>query len=241
MIIPKKSLGQNFLIDKNIIIKIINLLKIKNKIVVEIGPGLGQLTKELIKKKPKKLIIIEKDEKLYLDLCLKFNKEKNIKIINKDILKFDFNHLNKAIIVSNLPYNLSTKIILKLLKLNKNIDEMFFMIQKELSEKMNYRNGKINKYKFLTQLSSKYKVYFKVSSNVFYPKPKVQSAVVGFKLKKTLIDWKKLELFINMVFNNNRKKIKNKITINQKYLKKYNDKRVEELNFFELVKIYKFF
>tara|TARA_B100001250_G_C19638076_1_gene716931 strand:+ start:202 stop:927 length:726 start_codon:yes stop_codon:yes gene_type:complete len=241
LIIPKKSLGQNFLIDKNIIIKIINLLKIKNKIVVEIGPGLGQLTKELIKKKPKKLIIIEKDEKLYLDLCLKFNKEKNIKIINKDILKFDFNHLNKAIIVSNLPYNLSTKIILKLLKLNKNIDEMFFMIQKELSEKMNYRNGKINKYKFLTQLSSKYKVYFKVSSNVFYPKPKVQSAVVGFKLKKTLIDWKKLELFINMVFNNNRKKIKNKITINQKYLKKYNDKRVEELNFFELVKIYKFF
>ena len=241
MLIPKKSLGQNFLIDKNIINKIVNLLKIKNKIIVEIGPGLGQLTQVLLKKKPKKLIIIEKDEELFLKLCLKFNNEKNIKIINQDILKFDFNKLKNATIVSNLPYNLSTKIILKLFKFNKNIDEMFFMIQKELSEKFNYNNGKINKYKFLTQLSSKYKIYFKVSSNVFYPKPKVESAVVGFKLKKNQINWKKIEFFINVIFNNNRKKIKNKITIKQKNLIKYKDKRVEELKFFELFKIYKFF
>ena len=68
MIVPKKSLGQNFLLDKNIIKKIVNILKIKNKTVIEIGPGLGSLTDELLKKKPKKLIVIEKDEKLYESL-----------------------------------------------------------------------------------------------------------------------------------------------------------------------------
>ncbi len=240
MIVPKKSLGQNFLLDKNIINKIVNILKIKNKTVIEIGPGLGSLTDELLKKKPKKLIVIEKDEKLYESLHKKFNKIDIIKIINKDILDFDFKKFTNLIIISNLPYNVSTKIILKLFKLNKNIDEMIFMIQKELSDKFNYKSGKINKYKFITQLSSDYKYYFKVSSNVFFPKPKVQSAVVGFKLKKKEIDWVKIDKFINIIFNNNRKKIKNKKLINNK-ITKFNDKRVDELSYFDLLKIYKSF
>jgi len=240
LIIPKKSLGQNFLLDKNIISKIVNILKIKNKTVIEIGPGLGSLTNELIKKNPKELIIIEKDEKLYEDLCNKFYKIDKLKIINKDILDFNFNKFTNLIIISNLPYNISTKVIIKLFKLNKNIDEMIFMIQKELSDKFNYNHGKINKYKFMTQLASYYHYYFKVSSNVFFPKPKVQSAVVGFKLKKNDINWKKIEKFIKIIFVNNRKKIKNKKLLNNKIIK-FDNKRVDELNYYDLLKIYKSF
>ena len=172
MIIPKKSLGQNFLKDKNIINKINNIINFNNKTIVEIGPGLGILTEKIIKKNPKKFIIIEKDEKLYDLLNDKFKDYKNITIINDDIFNYNFNKLNNALIVSNLPYNISRKLIIKLIKLNKNINEMIFMIQKELSEKFNYNNGRMNKYKFLIKLFSEYQIYFNVSKNVFYPNQK---------------------------------------------------------------------
>ncbi|PPR49049.1 MAG: Ribosomal RNA small subunit methyltransferase A [Alphaproteobacteria bacterium MarineAlpha5_Bin5] len=241
MIIPKKSLGQNFLKDKNIINKINNIINFNNKTIVEIGPGLGFLTEKIIKKNPKKFIIIEKDEKLYDLLNDKFKDYKNITIINDDIFNYNFNKLNNALIVSNLPYNISRKLIIKLIKLNKNIDEMIFMIQKELSEKFNYNNGRMNKYKFLIKLFSEYQIYFDVSKNVFYPKPKVKSSVVGFKLKKVKINKNKLELFIKTIFTNNRKKIKNKINIKNNNLIKLKDKRIDELNIDDLFKVYKFF
>ena len=96
----KKSLGQNFLIDKNIIDKIINLTNIENRDIVEIGPGKGALTEEILKKKPKSLTLIEKDINLVKDLKIKFSEDKKIKIFNKDILDFDLEGLvkNKAII-----------------------------------------------------------------------------------------------------------------------------------------------
>ena len=94
MIISKKSLGQNFLIDKNIINKIINTIKITNNNIVEIGPGLGALTEKILEKKPNKLIIIEKDYELYKKLLNKFNKRK-ITIINDDALLYDFSNLKE--------------------------------------------------------------------------------------------------------------------------------------------------
>ena len=89
----KKSLGQNFLIDKNIIKKIINLVEVKNQNIIEIGPGKGSLTKEIIKKNPKSLILIEKDDRFYHSLKTEYSNNKKIKIINKDILKYDFNKI----------------------------------------------------------------------------------------------------------------------------------------------------
>ena len=117
----KKSLGQNFLVDKNIIKKITNLIDIKNKNILEIGPGKGSLTNEILKKKPKSLILVEKDNRLTQNLQEKYNNEKNLKIFNDDILKFNIEKKikSKTIIFGNLPYNISSQILVKLIKFKK--------------------------------------------------------------------------------------------------------------------------
>ena len=113
MIKAKKSLGQNFLVDKNILEKITNTIKIKNKIVLEVGPGTGNLTSYILKKNPKKLFVIEKDNQLAIDLKNKFNNQ--ISIIHEDVLKIDETTFFKdeLIVFGNLPYNISTEIISK--------------------------------------------------------------------------------------------------------------------------------
>ena len=111
----KKSLGQNLLIDKNIIKKILSSTDIRNKNVVEIGPGTGNLTKEIIKLKPKKLLLIEKDKNLYSKLQKSFASDKSIQTINSDILKFNLKDLefDKFTVFGNLPYNISSQILVK--------------------------------------------------------------------------------------------------------------------------------
>ena len=113
MIKAKKSLGQNFLIDKNILEKITNTTNIKNKTVLEIGPGTGNLTSYILKKKPKKFFVIEKDNELAKNLKNKFNNQ--ITIINDDVLKIDETKLfkDKVTVFGNLPYNISTEILSK--------------------------------------------------------------------------------------------------------------------------------
>ena len=109
---PKKSLGQNFLKDKNIIKSIVEIGNItKNSVVLEIGPGTGNLTEFILKKNPKKIFVIEKDSNLVNILNNKF--KKNINIINKDILKINLNDFSKEkiIIYANLPYNISTHLL----------------------------------------------------------------------------------------------------------------------------------
>tara|TARA_B100002052_G_scaffold298614_1_gene332687 strand:- start:2149 stop:2874 length:726 start_codon:yes stop_codon:yes gene_type:complete len=238
---PKKSLGQNFLIDQNVIKKIINQTNIKGENIVEIGPGYGSLTDHIIRKKPKKLIIIEKDLDIYKFLKNKFKDEKKIEIINNDALKYDFSKLKNIKIISNLPYNISTKIIMKLIFFNKNIKNIICMIQKELAIKFDYRKEKINKYKFIIKICSDYEILFDVSNKVFFPKPKVQSKIVEFKLKNNNIEQKKLLNFTNIIFGHKRKTIKNKITNISSINKEIQNKRVEELNFNEILEIYKFF
>ena len=238
---PKKSLGQNFLIDQNIIKKIIKQTNIKDKNIVEIGPGYGALTDHILKKKPKKLIVIEKDFQIYKFLQKRFKDQDRMEIVNNDALKYDFTKLKNFKIISNLPYNISTKMIIKLIFYNKNITKIICMIQKELAIKFDYRREKINKYKFIIKMCSDYKILFDVSNKVFYPKPKVQSKIVELKLKKINIDQKKLFNFVNIIFGNKRKRIKNKIPQISSLNKEIFDKRVEELDFNELLEIYKFF
>ena len=117
----KKSLGQNFLIDKNIIKKIVNLVEVKKKNIIEIGPGLGALTDEIIKKDPKSLLIIEKDKLLFEKLNQKYSNISKIKIIKSDVLKFDIEkHIREnSVIFGNLPYNISSQILIKIIKLKK--------------------------------------------------------------------------------------------------------------------------
>ena len=130
MLKAKKSLSQNFLVDKNICKKIVNHASIKNEYILEIGPGYGILTDMILKKKPKKLYLIEKDTELSKYLKIKYKSLENIMIINEDILKFDLNNKEKFVIVSNLPYNVGTKIILYLFQYNDKIKEMIVMLQK---------------------------------------------------------------------------------------------------------------
>ena len=171
---PKKSLGQNFLNDKNIIKKIIKITNIKNEKIIEVGPGTGNLTDEIIKSNPKELIIIEKDINLYKILLNKYLDNNIVKILNEDILNFKFKNINNYKIISNLPYNISSKFLMKTIILNKNIEEIVCMIQSELADKFNISFGKMNKYKFVCQYCCNYEIKFNVSSNVFYPKPKVK-------------------------------------------------------------------
>ena len=112
MLIPKKSLGQNYLLDRNIAKKIIDSINILNQTIIEIGPGTGKITDEIIKEVPKKLIIIEKDNKLYELLFKKYTNINNVEIFNIDAFDYDYSVHKGAKIISNLPYNISTKLII---------------------------------------------------------------------------------------------------------------------------------
>ncbi len=239
MIYAKKSLSQNFLNDKNICKKIINQTIIRNKIMVEIGPGYGFMTNYILEKKPKKLILIEKDLYLSALLIKKYKKNNKVHVIENDVLKFNFEKYKNLIIISNLPYNISTKVILYLFKFNKNINEMILMIQKEVAYKFNYNIPNMNKYKFYTRITSKYSVCFNVSPKVFFPQPKINSSVVKFVLNKDKLDWNNINNFSSLIFKNVRKKINNNLKINIK--EKLLDKRVSELKIKELLKIYNLF
>ena len=241
MIKPKKSLGQNFIKDKNICKKIVKLANLKDKTIFEIGPGYGYLTDFIINEKPKKLYLIEKDNSLSLFLNNKYQLINEISVINSDVMDYDFSKFNKIILISNLPYNISSKFILRFLKYNNNISEMILMIQKEVAIKFDYNKEKLNKYKFLIKLCSEYKRCFNVSPSVFFPKPKVVSTIVKFKFNKKSINWNKADNFVSKIFKNKRKKIFNNLLIDKKKGFNLLDKRIDQININELLRIYNFF
>ena len=235
----KKSLSQNFLKDKNIAKKISNLANLKDNIVLEIGPGYGFMTDSILESNPRKLYIIEKDKYLINFLKNKYYDNKKVLIIEGDILKKNLNKFKNLIIISNLPYNISTKVILYLYKYNKNILEMVFMIQKEVAEKFDYKINNMNKYKFLTRIMTSYIRYFEVSPKVFFPQPKVHSTVVKFQFKKENVDINKAYSFSDLIFKNVRKKIYKNLKIEERENKILN-KRVNQLTIDELLWIYNF-
>ena len=139
MIKAKKSLGQNFLIDENILNIITNVTQIKDKNILEVGPGTGNLTSFILKKKPKNFSVIEKDDNLANELENRF--EDQIKIINKDILQIDETNIfsEKVTVFGNLPYNISTEILTKwIINLNDNFwfDHLVLMFQKEVANRI---------------------------------------------------------------------------------------------------------
>tara|TARA_B100001063_G_C16769858_1_gene560935 strand:+ start:2278 stop:3063 length:786 start_codon:yes stop_codon:yes gene_type:complete len=222
MIIFKKSLGQNFLKDNNVINKIINTVKIKNKNVIEIGPGNGALTEQIIKLKPKTLILIEKDFNLFTELKFRYKHKKFIKVFCHDFLKFNLESVlkKKTIIFGNLPYNVSSQIFVKLLRFDywpPKYSDLILMFQKELGEKIiaKFPSSNYGRLSILTNLMLDLKKKFVVSPNCFKPKPKVNSIVIHLKPKfKKLIDLKNinnLEKVTNILFSNKRKMINKNI------------------------------
>ena len=222
MIHAKKSLGQNFLIDKNIIKKIVNLTNIKNTNIIEIGPGNGALTDEILKKKPKSLFIIEKDNDLAHKLKSKYINLKNVKVFNDDILKINLNKfiLKNSIIFGNLPYNISSQILVKILRLKKwpaNINDIIFMFQKELGEKIvsKFPSSNYGRLSILTNYRLDLIKKFFVSSSCFFPKPRITSMVTHLRPKKIDTFYIKkienLEKITNIIFSNKRKMINKNI------------------------------
>ena len=239
MLRSKKSLSQNFLTDKNICNKIIKQTNINGKTILEIGPGYGFMTDHILLKNPKEIHLIEKDTLLVKYLRKKYQDNKKVFINEDDILDVNLSKFKNLIIISNLPYNISTKIILYLFNYNKNIYELIIMIQKEVALKFDYNLPNMNKYKFLTYIVSIYSRLFDVSSKVFVPKPKVKSTVVKFRFNKKDFDKEKAIKFSNLIFKNIRKKINNNINI--KNSSPLLEKRVNQLTIEELFDIYNFF
>ena len=216
MIKAKKSLGQNFLTDKNILEKIVNIVPIKGKTVLEVGPGSGKLTSFILNKNPKKLIVIEKDSYLakYLDEI--FNNQ--IQIINEDILNIDETKMfnEKAVVFGNLPYNISTEILSKWitnLKDNFWFENLILMFQKEVADRIIAKSN-TSQYGRLTILSNwklKVRKICDVKPSAFFPKPKVESSILIFSPKEDYIkinDVKSLETITRIFFNQRRKMIK---------------------------------
>ena len=213
----KKSLGQNFLIDQNIIKKITELIDIKNKNVLEIGPGTGNLTSSILEKNPKKLYVVEKDNFLAKDLQKKF-KDK-IVLSNNDILKINENLIckDKLIVFGNLPYNISTEILCKwILNLDKEyfwFDSLILMFQKEVADRIisKVNTSLYGRLSILANWKLKIEKICDIKPVSFSPKPKIDSSLLFFTPKKNFPkfkDSKNLEKITRIFFNHRRKMIK---------------------------------
>ena len=222
MIKPKKSLGQNFLIDQNILKKIVSLIKIGDKSILEIGPGTGNLTSHILKNNPKKLLVVEKDINLVNHLKKKF--ESKIIIINDDILKINEKKLynERLIVFGNLPYNISTEILAKwIINLdNKNFwfETLILMFQKEVADRIlsKFNSSNYGRLTILANWKLEINKICDIKPGSFFPKPKVDSSLLSFKPKKVFYEFKNpknLEKITRIFFNQRRKKIKTPFNI----------------------------
>ena len=206
---PKKSLGQNFLIDQNLINKICEIVEIKGKNILEIGPGTGNLTTTILSKNPKRYIAVEKDRELIKPLNEKFGKK--IKIINQDILELNEKLLDNEILTvyGNLPYNISTEILCKWILNIKDenfwFDYLILMFQKEVADRIIsvYNSKNYGRLTILSNWKLDIKKICDIKPTSFYPKPKIDSTILVFKPKKQffkLKDPKNLEKITRTFF-----------------------------------------
>lgn len=221
-IFAKKKFGQNFLIDSNIVMKIVKTANItKETNVIEIGPGIGAMT-EILAKEAGKVLCFEIDEDM-VNILNEEIKNDNVKIVNKDFLKVDldeemryFIEPKNIVVVSNLPYYITTPIIFKLLEYSKNIEKMVFMVQKEVSERLTAKPGskEYGSLSVLIELNGTMKKEFNVSRNCFYPVPNVDSEIVSMEINKNDSALKNdpiFEKFIQNIFEMKRKTLANNI------------------------------
>ena len=216
MIKAKKSLGQNFLIDKNIIDKIVNTVSITDNEVLEVGPGTGNLTKQILKKDPSKMYLVEKDT--FLAANLKDIIDERVNIFNEDILKFDENLLskNKIIVFGNLPYNISTEILSTWITKLKNdywFSDLILMFQKEVADRIiaQFNTSAYGRLSILANWRLKINKICDISPESFSPRPKIQSSLIHFTPKKNFAKIKdplNLEKITRIFFSHRRKMLK---------------------------------
>ena len=246
MIKAKKSLGQNFLTDKNILEKIVNVTQIKNKNILEIGPGTGNLTSFILNKNPKIFFAVEKDKDLNNFLNDKFKYKLNI--INKDILDIDETNLfnENLTVFGNLPYNISTEIISKWIMNLKDkfwFDCLVLMFQKEVADRIiaKFNTNEYGRLSILCNWKLNVEKICDIKPESFSPKPKILSSLLIFLPKKNYFkirNPKNLELITRTFFNHRRKMLKKPFNQlfngNQKVLEKLKidlNLRPQNLNF----------
>ena len=236
----KKSLGQHFLRDRKVIERIANAVDITPEdFVVEIGPGGGALTEEILKRSPKKLFLVEIDP--YWADYLKNKFGEKVEVFNEDATKFNFSLLGKNLkFFGNLPYNVSTRILRNLLNHRNALSEGVFMVQKEVADRLTSKGGK--EYGYLPALLQNFFSFeklFNVHPKAFLPPPKVNSTV--FKVKRLPFDMEEEEIlefesFLKRAFSKRRKKLKGNLKgLN---LGDYGEKRAEELSPKELLNLF---
>ena len=238
----KKRWGQNFLVDKNVCNKIVASIDIDgNNKILEIGPGTGAIT-SLLAAKGCKVTAVEIDS----NLCSILSEQNivNLKIINKDILKTELDAFNHRVVVGNLPYYITTPIIFKLFNSKMKWKEMYFLMQKEVAERIVANPGTktYGRLTIMTQIFSEVKILFNVSPQVFRPVPEVQSTLVKFtRIDKKIHDFTRFEKIIRNIFNQRRKKFKNCISddmnLNLSAESELLNKRPEEISVEEYIEI----
>jgi len=212
----KKSLGQNFLIDKNIINKIINTVSITDNEILEVGPGTGNLTREILRNNPSKMYLVEKDT--FLAESLKEIIDERVKIFNEDILKFDESSLskNKIIVFGNLPYNVSTVILSTWITNLKNdywFSDLILMFQKEVADRIiaQFNTSTYGRLSILANWRLNINKICDISPESFSPRPKIQSTLIHFTPKKNFSKIKdpvNLEKITRIFFSHRRKMLK---------------------------------
>ena len=216
MIRAKKSLGQNFLIDRNILEKIVSITKINNKTILEVGPGTGNLTSFILKNNPKKMFAVEKDKDLALNLAENFKNQ--LTLINDDILSIDENSISneKLIVFGNLPYNISTEILSRwIMNLNNNFwfEHLILMFQKEVANRIiaEVNTSTYGRLSILANWKLNIEKICDIKPEAFSPKPKIDSSLLFFTPKKEYFkidNPKNLEKITRVFFSQRRKMLK---------------------------------
>ncbi|MDA8766044.1 16S rRNA (adenine(1518)-N(6)/adenine(1519)-N(6))-dimethyltransferase RsmA [Candidatus Pelagibacter bacterium] len=216
MIRAKKSLGQNFLIDREVLEKITNVVQIKDKTILEVGPGTGNLTSFILKKNPKKMFVIEKDDDLAINLSETFKNQ--LTIINDDILQVDENLIfkNKVTVFGNLPYNISTEILSKWITQTKDefwFNNLILMFQKEVADRIiaKFNTSDYGRLSILSNWKLNVEKICDIKPESFSPRPKIDSSLLFFSPKKNFYkikDPKNLEKVTRIFFNHRRKMLK---------------------------------
>ena len=212
----KKSLGQNFLIDREVLEKITNVVQIKDKTILEVGPGTGNLTSFILKKNPKKMFVIEKDDDLAINLSETFKDQ--LTIINDDILQVDENLIfkNKVTVFGNLPYNISTEILSKWITQTKDefwFNNLILMFQKEVADRIiaKFNTSDYGRLSILSNWKLNVEKICDIKPESFSPRPKIDSSLLFFSPKKNFYkikDPKNLEKVTRIFFNHRRKMLK---------------------------------
>jgi 16S rRNA (adenine1518-N6/adenine1519-N6)-dimethyltransferase len=216
LIRAKKSLGQNFLIDREVLEKISNVVQIKDKTILEVGPGTGNLTSFILKKNPKKMFVIEKDDDLAINLSETFKDQ--LTIINDDILQVDENLIfkNKVTVFGNLPYNISTEILSKWITQTKDefwFNNLILMFQKEVADRIiaKFNTSDYGRLSILSNWKLNVEKICDIKPESFSPRPKIDSSLLFFSPKKNFYkikDPKNLEKVTRIFFNHRRKMLK---------------------------------